>query len=1314
MSSDPQVPFKRGDKPGQVDQICDDFRAAWLAENRPRIEDYLDAAEQSIRCLLREKLLLAELNLIKSQGGKPNRGEYVGRFPDCTDLIDQFFGRTRIDSGGTPAGVAATKTSEQARPSPDNLIGKKLSNYTVLDRLGVGGMGEVYLAEDGRLGRQVALKLLAAEFTTDESRVRRFEKEARAASALNHPNIVTIHDIGQAEAGHFIVMEFVQGRTLQAVSREPLSLRSLAELGEQIAKALAVAHAAGIAHRDVKPANLMVRDDGYVKVLDFGLVRLLAGSVAGRENQTRALMGREDSTAPAPRETPTATGMLLGTVPYMSPEQARGEPVSTATDVFSLGTVLYEMATGTHPFEADSQIGLLHAILTRRPIPPSHLDPETSGTWETLLLQMLQKDPRLRPTATEVEDVLAQLARATVEGKASRMSLPARTPTVGRDQERAAMRVGYESAAAGRGRMLCVTGEPGIGKTTVVEELLDELLTSGEECHIARGRCSERLAGAEAYLPLLEALDSLLHGAADDSVARTMKQLAPTWYVHLAPLTSEDSSDERVLADVKMASQARMKRELAAFLQELCNRRPLVFFFDDLHWADVATVDLLGYLATKFRQMRILVLATYRPSDLLLAKHPFLQLKLDLQGRGDCQEIALGFLSRDEIERYLAMEFPEHRFPSELPDLIHAKTEGSPLFLVDLVRYLRDRGVIAQENGHWTLARSLPDVQQELPQSVQSMIQRKIDQLGDDDRRLLVAASVQGHQFEAAVVAKALRLDPADVEDRLELLERVHALVRPVDEHEFPDSTLTVRYRFVHALYQNALYGTLKPARRVALSAKVAGALEDFYGEQTTEVASELAFLFETARDFEMASDYFKLAANNAAAVYANEDGVELLGRAIAHAQKLPDQRRHPRILEAVLHRAQLYRTLFRFEDAMADFVLAEATAREAGDTEAEIEAICQFSLAASQIKQIAVARAHAQRALERARAADSSLGVAAAEVALAFPDLCEGELDAAKQGLDRALPVLIGAGRDELALIGTVTRAIYYGAALDYDNGYRDVQWIDERARALGQTFDLLGGLFQRAMLLGNQGRLAEARCTLEQSQRLAEMNHERYWLPRLPNTIGWLYRELQDLETATRLDEEGVQLARQTDSPEAEANSHVNLGHDYLLLDEPARALQHLQAAEKIYEEDIWFRWRYNIRLQGELANYWIRRGDLRLAVSYATACQKAAQKGHAPKHQIWAHKLFGDIAVLEGRMEDARQAYQTALRSLADHPCPMIEWKILKAAANLAREMKQSDLTDQYLGRARAVVQSLAESVRDEKLSRKFLNAKVIRDL
>jgi len=1180
------------------------------------------------------------------------------------------------------------------------MIGQALGHYRILERIGAGGMGEVYQAEDSQLRRRVALKFLPERIVGDPVAVERFIREARAASALNHPNIVTIHEIGETGSNRFIVMEFITGRTLRKMIGQGVDLQSLARIGEQVAKALAVAHAAGIVHRDIKPDNIMIRDDGYVKVLDFGLARLVP-------------IGSSPTLATAADD--TAVGTILGTARYMSPEQARGEVTDSATDMFSLGIVLYELSTGQHPFPADSQLGVLHAILSQTPLPPSRLNAEIPAVLDDLILRLLEKDGHLRPNATEVESDLRKLTGTHAASEVPRSVVPIERHTVGRKREHAELRAAFDSAESGRGLLMCVAGESGIGKTTLAEDFLATLVASGRDCSIARGKCSERLAGTEAYLPILEALESLLHGEGSVSMAGALKRVAPTWYVQVAPLAANDSSFSRVMEEAKAASQERLKRELGAFLQEASRLRPLVFFLDDLHWADVSTVDLLAYIGGKIGSLRMLIVVTYRPSDLLLAKHPFTEVKLVLQERGVCRDVAVAFLTPADVELYLAQEFPEHRFPPEFASLIHSKTEGSPLFIVDLVRYLRNRDEIAKDaQGRWSLAESLPDIQRELPESVRSMIQRKIDQLGDADRRLLSAASVQGQEFDSAVVARALEIDAAEVEERLEVLERVHLFVRKIREQEFPDSTLTLRYAFVHALYQNALYAALAPTRRSSLNAAVAGALQAFYGERSSEIASTLAFLYEAARDFARAADYFLRASQNSARVFANHEAISLSRRAIANAEKLRGAERTSRVLAAAFELARLHLTLSQFDESIEDFALAEKAAVELGNKQAQIDAICGTAMALFNVHRMAEMRQQANRALEIAQAAGSSAGVASAESVLACDRLCTGDLGAAEQYFRHALPVL----QEKGVQLGVVDAFSYLGALhtwrLDYTEAERVTGWALEKARELGASFHIVENLFFRGMALGNQGRLSEALSALEEARRLAELNGERYWLPRIPNTLGWIHREMQDLETALQLDTENVRLASEMGMVEGRANAHVNLAHDYLALGDPDRAFEHLQQAEQLFNRDVWFRWRYAIRMQAEMTSYWIFRGDLKMAAMHAAASLQAAEMPRARKYLAWGHKLLGDIAVLEDRIEEARREYQTAQDVLAGNPCPMIEWQILKASARAAPRAKSDSTGEELLGRARAVIQSLADSIRDDSLRRKFLAARPFQEL
>jgi serine/threonine protein kinase/Flp pilus assembly protein TadD len=278
-----------------------------------------------------------------------------------------------------PDDVAAAMLDAEQKQS---MLGHTLGHYRIVSLLGAGGMGEVYLAEDTRLKRKVALKLLPAHFTADRDRARRFEQEARAASALNHPNIITIHEIGEIGEAHYLVTEFIDGEVLRArLSHGRMELPSALEMTLQVTSALAAAHEAGIVHRDIKPENIMLRRDGYVKVLDFGLAKLA-------EPPARVI----DTQAPSAGGVSTEIGVVMGTARYMSPEQARGQKVDARSDIFSLGIVLYEMITGRVPFEGATSSDVIAAILDKNPSPLTQYLPEVPVELERIVAKAMRKD----------------------------------------------------------------------------------------------------------------------------------------------------------------------------------------------------------------------------------------------------------------------------------------------------------------------------------------------------------------------------------------------------------------------------------------------------------------------------------------------------------------------------------------------------------------------------------------------------------------------------------------------------------------------------------------------------------------------------------------------------------------------------------------------------------------------------------------------------------------------------------------------------------------------------------------------------------
>ena len=314
------------------------------------------------------------------------------------------------------------------------MVSQTLAHYKVIAPLGKGGMGEVYLAEDKKLDRKVALKVLPAEMAADPERLARFQREARAVAALNHPNIVTIYSVEEADGVHFLTMELVEGRPLTDTLREEgLSLSEFLEIAIPLSEAFAAAHAKGITHRDIKPPNVMITSDGRIKVLDFGLAKMAPRRV------------EDDSQSELATEARTREGMILGTAPYMSPEQVEGRTVDPGSDIFSLGIVLFEMATGERPFRGRSAMSLLSSILKDEPPSVAELKPELPKGLSSIIRRCLAKDPDDRyRTATELLEALTRVAEEETSSSAPRLSplgrdveteRTHRTPLASRDDE---------------------------------------------------------------------------------------------------------------------------------------------------------------------------------------------------------------------------------------------------------------------------------------------------------------------------------------------------------------------------------------------------------------------------------------------------------------------------------------------------------------------------------------------------------------------------------------------------------------------------------------------------------------------------------------------------------------------------------------------------------------------------------------------------------------------------------------------------------------------------------------------------------------
>lgn len=462
---------------------------------------------------------------------------------------------------------------------------------------------------------------------------------------------------------------------------------------------------------------------------------------------------------------------------------------------------------------------------------------------------------------------------------------------VGRDRPLRQMKQCVETALSGKRQLVFVTGEPGIGKTTLVDAFMRQTLQSTEPM-VAKGHCIEHYGTGEAYLPLLDAIGGL--GLKEGhAFTEILARYAPTWLEQLPALwTSLDSPGPQARsADIH---QQRMLREITEALEVICEKRLLILILEDLHWSDHATIDLLSFVARRSHPVNLLIVATYRPADADRQNHPVKNLKQDLQPRDRCTSIPLEFLNQQHIVNYLSAIFPGHYFPRQFPDLIHQHSDGNPLFMVNLLKYLQNADCLKKVDGQWLLVKKLTAQDRCMPDDIQLMVNQQIEQLDRESQTLLETASIASEPggiaapFTLNEVATALGIDDLDAEPRLERLARNGHFLNSIRVTEWPDGSVTNGYEFTHALYQNVLYERVSMVRRARIHYQLGLHLENAYLGHSAEIANKLAVHFEIGRDYPRAVRYLQETAETAARRGANREAILTLNKARQLLTKLP------------------------------------------------------------------------------------------------------------------------------------------------------------------------------------------------------------------------------------------------------------------------------------------------------------------------------------------------------------------------------------------------------------------------------------------
>jgi len=510
---------------------------------------------------------------------------------------------------------------------------------------------------------------------------------------------------------------------------------------------------------------------------------------------------------------------------------------------------------------------------------------------------------------------------------------PAATPFVGREAVLVRLHAALAQARQGMRQLLFLTGEPGIGKTAVVETFAAQL-TTDPTVWLASGQCVEHYGLGEPYLPVLEALGQLCRGPAGARLGSLLRQQAPTWLVQMPWLLTAADRDH-LQQELLGTTRERMLREFAEVLETFTAETPLVLVLEDLHWSDHATLDLVSLLARRRAPAQFLLLGTFRPVETIVHSHPLHTVAQDLQRYGHATALPLAPLQAEAVTAYLTARFPGHQFPTSLAQWLWKHTDGNALFLVTMVSALVERGVFAEHAGHWHLRQPLDAVELGVPEGVRPLLEQQLERLPTEVQEVLEVASVAGITFADVAVASALETPIAQMEIWCEALTRYQVL-QPVGLTQWPDGTVTTHYTFTHALYQQAAYERIRVVRRIQLHHRLGTLLEAAYGARAGEIAAELAMHFEHGRDYHRAVQYLQQAGENALRRLANHEAIQLLTKGLKLLTTLPDTRERSQqelSLQTTLGPALIATRGYAAPDVAHAYARARDLCRSMGDT---------------------------------------------------------------------------------------------------------------------------------------------------------------------------------------------------------------------------------------------------------------------------------------------------------------------------------------------------------------------------------------------
>jgi DNA-binding winged helix-turn-helix (wHTH) protein/tetratricopeptide (TPR) repeat protein len=876
---------------------------------------------------------------------------------------------------------------------------------------------------------------------------------------------------------------------------------------------------------------------------------------------------------------------------------------------------------------------------------------------------------------------------------------------VGRHEGLARLNEYLQLALSGRRQVVFVTGEAGVGKTTLVDAFQQQAARHSG-LRVARGQCIEGFGGIEAYYPMLEAIGSLLRFAGGSTFLQTFATRAPTWLIQFPRLVKPEQR-EALQREILGSTRERMVREFCEALEDIAAQTPLLVILEDLHWVDPSTLDLISAFARRRELAKVLLLGTYRPVDVVLSQGPLKALKQDLLIRRLCHEIAVECLEESHVADYLVKNFSVESLPAGLANLIHRNSGGNPLFMAAMVRDMESKRFIAVEQGRLILTAPLAEVYPGIPETLQQMLEIQLERLDPEDLRILRSASVAGERFPVCAVMAMLDVSRASVENACDRLANREQFIRPVGIHSAPDGAPSAHYEFRHSLYRQALYRSLSSLQRAQLHRSLGERLMLICNSGKPELAAALALHFEEGRDYEGAVRCLIVAAENAASRFSHRDSVQVLRRALELVRPLASDSRLELEIQILQRIGDTQFVLGEMADSAESYETAAKRAAKAGLNAVEAEALIRMALPAWYLD---AGRGNevCQRALEVCARLDDPLMTAQARLTLS------------------SLRLLFDEWREEEAEVwanavhsirgSSGSRIIHHGLHIHvpaFQGNYQDAhKEADALISTTANSLDYARACSAKSIALLFQGRFGKLLQLIRTGTVSAEKNGEYPWMYVFSE--AWLRLLCFDFDGAHRLGE--IVMRRDVWKHAARLKAISGISRGYAAL----RQRNHdeaLQCFSQVLDPEItprffahwYFRWHARLGvIEARLLA-----GDSAVAHREIDDLLAGALRGAEPNVRALAWEMKSRVARAEKDFDAARTCIDNALAIVNKFDSPVAAWRVHSSAWDLYGHGADRERAFEHRSRAKELIMRIAGSFdHDEPLRVSLLTAPLVR--